>query len=420
MPVSLFAGSARDGVEVLSVSEVAVDVDGVQGWFLEAVEKHRQGDLSGAEADYRRLLEQVPDHVATVYNLGLACYEQERFSEAAASYAQAATLAPEDPDIWYNLGLALKAQENLEEAAVCYQSAIELAPDDVDSHYNLGIVMNELHRFEEAADCFGKVLARQPGHLSALNNLGVVFHHLQRKEEAIDCFRRVAELGHKPKAAEHILAALEGETTAAPPAEYVQTLFDDFSERFDQRLLEELEYRVPEALRRMLDSLPSVPDHFANVIDLGCGTGLSGITFLDVADRLIGVDLSTGMIEVAEGKELYDRLQAGDITEFLEESDERYSLFVASDVFTYLGDLTRVFAAVKGKAEPGSYFLFSTEGCAGEDFVLRPSGRYAHARSYIETLATANGFAVEACRAEEIRKERGEWIMGDLFALRLR
>ncbi|MFC1513290.1 tetratricopeptide repeat protein [Thermodesulfobacteriota bacterium] len=404
----------------MSGSDVAVEDKGVQVCFQEALDKHQQGDLSGAEAGYRWLLEQVPEHVVALYNLGLVCFEQERFSEAAESYAQAATLVPKDPDVWYNLGLALKAQGSIAEAAVCYESAIELAPDDIDSHYNLGIVMHDLHRFVEAEACFGKVLSMHSDHASALNNLGVVYHHLGRKEEAIACFQRVIELGHRPEAAAHILAALTGTTTQAPPPEYVRTLFDDFSARFDQRLLEELEYKVPEALRRMLDALPGVPENFANVIDLGCGTGLSGITFLDVANRLTGVDLSPGMIEVAEEKELYDRLQAADIISFLAESDETYDLFVAADVLIYLGDLAGVFAAVKGKARPGSYFIFSTEGSEGEDFVLRPSGRYAHAISYIETLAAANGFAVVACQTEGIRKERGQWINGDLFALRLR
>ncbi|MDH4322260.1 MAG: methyltransferase domain-containing protein, partial [Desulfobulbaceae bacterium] len=201
--------------------------------------------------------------------------------------------------------------------------------------------------------------------------------------------------------------------------EYVRSLFDDFSERFDQRLLAELEYKVPEALRWMLDTLPAAPELFANVIDLGCGTGLSGITFRDVAERMTGVDLSTGMIEVAAKKDLYDRLETCDIKDFLAESNEVYDLFVAADVLIYLGDLTSFFAAVSGKAAPGSYLLFSTESCDAEDFVLQPSGRYAHARSYIESLAAAHGFEVAACMTDGIRKERGEWIMGDLFALRL-
>ncbi len=407
------------GVSGLSASGVEVDGKVVRGCFQEALAKHRQGDLAGAEADYRCLLAHHPDHVETLYNLGLACYGQQRYAEAAASYAQAATLAAEDPDIWYNLGLALKAQDNHEAAAVCYESAIELTPDDIDCHYNLGIVMHEMHRFEEAAKCFGAVLDLQPDHASALNNLGVVYHHLDRREEAVACFQRVVELGHKPEAAEHILAALTGTTTPAPPPEYVRSLFDDFSERFDQRLLNELEYKVPEAMRWMLDASPDAPELFANVIDLGCGTGLSGITFRDVAERLTGVDLSSGMIGVAEKKDLYDRLATGDIKDFLAESDEVYDLFIAADVLIYLGDLTRFFAVVRGKAGPGSYLLFSTESCEGEDFILRSSGRYAHARSYIESLAAAHGFVVAACMTEGIRKERGEWIMGELFALRL-
>ena len=402
------------------MSGMVADDNAVQARFQEAVHKHQQGDLSGAVADYRCLLERVPDHVEAVFNLGVACFEQNLFEEAAVSYVQATDLAPDDPDIWFNLGLTMKAQGNHEGAVVCYESAIELAPDDLDSHYNLGIVLNELWRLEEAVESFKKVLALNPEHISALNNLAVVYHSLDRREEAIECYRRAADLGHKPESASHILAALTGATTDAPPVEYVRSLFDDFSERFDQCLLEDLEYKTPESLRRMLDELPGVPELFANVIDLGCGTGLSGITFRDVANRLTGVDLSTGMIEVAEKKDLYDRLESGDITSFLEDGGEGYDLFVASDVLIYLGDLARVFAAVREKAQPESYFLFSTESCEEDGFVLRVSGRYAHARSYIEALAEANGFDVVTCQQEGIRKERGDWIMGDLYVLQLR
>ena len=58
------------------------------------------------------------------------------------------------------------------------------------------------------------------------------------------------------------------------------------------------------------------------------------------------------------------------------------------------------------------------ESCEGSGYVLRSSGRFAHSRSYLEGLAKAHGFAIELNRNIGIRKERGEWIMGDIFALR--
>ncbi len=391
----------------------------VQRQFQIAIDKYQQGDLPGAASSYRSILKIAEDHVEAFYNLGVVCFEQNQFAEAAANYAQAATLAPDDPDIWFNLGLALKAQGKLEAAVTCYESALELDPEDVDCLYNLGVVFNELRKFDEAVKSFRKVLAVRPDHPSALNNLGVVYHNLDQREEAIACFRRVAVLGHNTESAKHILAALTGATTHAPPTEYVRTLFDDFSERFDQCLLEELEYKTPELLSRLLLDLPTAPEFFNHVIDLGCGTGLSGMPFRAVAKRLTGVDLSTGMVMEAAKKGVYDQLEAADITSFLAESDEGYDLFVATDVFVYLGDLTKIFGEIQGKARPGSYFLFSTESYNKENFILRASGRYAHAKTYIETLAVEHGFIVEVCQREGIRKERGQWIMGDLFVLRL-
>jgi predicted TPR repeat methyltransferase len=38
----------------------------------------------------------------------------------------------------------------------------------------------------------------------------------------------------------------QAETPSAPPKEYVEALFDGYSDRFDTALLEDLGYRVPE------------------------------------------------------------------------------------------------------------------------------------------------------------------------------
>lgn len=50
----------------------------------------------------------------------------------------------------------------------------------------------------------------------------------------------------------HWLAVLRGETTASAPAEYVAGLFDGYADRFDEHLVETLEYRTPELLSQEL------------------------------------------------------------------------------------------------------------------------------------------------------------------------
>ena len=45
------------------------------------------------------------------------------------------------------------------------------------------------------------------------------------------------------------------------------------------------------------------PLHFGAMLDLGCGTGLAGAAFRPLVDRLVGVDLSPGMVAQAESKD---------------------------------------------------------------------------------------------------------------------
>jgi len=66
-----------------------------------------------------------------------------------------------------------------------------------------------------------------------------------------------------------------------------------------------------------------------------------------------------------------------------------------------------------------SYFAFSTEVNLGDDYILRPTGRYAHSFSYIQTLAKSHGFKIVKHRPEAIRKEEGQEISGDVYILQL-
>ena len=77
-----------------------------------------------------------------------------------------------------------------------------------------------------------------------------------------------------------------------------------------------------------------------------------------------------------------------------------------------------LFSAIKCRTMAGAYFLFSTERCDDAEYVLRPSGRYAHSPAYIENLAGKFGFAIVYKDHVKIRMEGGVPLMGDIFVLR--
>jgi len=68
---------------------------------------------------------------------------------------------------------------------------------------------------------------------------------------------------------------------------------------------------MPNILRKVITDLGLINGKFKNVIDLGCGTGLVGERFRDIAGKLIGIDVSINMIHKAKKKNIYDELYEG-------------------------------------------------------------------------------------------------------------
>ena len=128
------------------------------------------------------------------------------------------------------------------------------------------------------------------------------------------------------------------------PRAYVARLFDDYAQRFDRHLVEELAYRGPALIAAAIDA--AAPGRrFARALDLGCGTGLAGAPLRARVERLEGVDLSPAMLAKARERGLYDALEAADIVDHLRRFGAAFDLIVAADALAYCGDLQPVFAA---------------------------------------------------------------------------
>src|SRR5262249_51580342 len=140
-----------------------------------------------------------------------------------------------------------------------------------------------------------------------------------------------------------------------------------------------------------------------DILDLGCGTGLTGVAFQDLARRLDGIDLSPAMIEKARSRAIYDHLAVGDI----EEAAGTYDLWLAADTLVYLGDLDRIFAAAKRSLRPGGRFLFTVERNPDAGFALGPKRRWRHAEAYLRETAARQGFSVAGLMACAPRHEAG-------------
>src|SRR5262249_37322411 len=141
---------------------------------------------------------------------------------------------------------------------------------------------------------------------------------------------------------------------------YVKVLFDNFASTFDVHL-QRLEYRAPELVVETLreNGLPAGRE--SDILDAGCGTGLCGTLLRDYARKLVGVDLSAGMLEKARASGRYDELTEGELTAFMRAHPASCDVIASADTLCYFGDLREPAVAAAAALRPGGRFAFSVE-----------------------------------------------------------
>ena len=148
----------------------------------------------------------------------------------------------------------------------------------------------------------------------------------------------------------------------------------------------------------------------------GCGTGLLGVCLGRLnGGYMIGVDVSTKMVEQAARHNVYDRFHTVNLHDALRDTPEGlYQVITALDVFIYAGDLTAAIPNAFRVLAPDGQLIFSCEVAdeAGPDLVLQANGRYAHKRSHIEALCRSAGFDEVAIEEITLRTEGGAPVPG--------
>jgi predicted TPR repeat methyltransferase len=259
-----------------------------------------------------------------------------------------------------------------------------------------------------AADLFEQALERAPNWAAAWFALGEAREKLGDLDAAARAFREA--LVADPADAQGAMARLaligRGDAPGALPQAYVARLFDDYAWRFDKHLTDNLGYRAPALIAEALSAI-APGRRFVSALDLGCGTGLMGAELRSHTDRLAGVDLSAAMIAKARERGFYHRLVVGDAAAMLGREPPGISdLIVAADAIVYVGDLAPLFAAVARALTSDGLFAFSVETCQ-DGFKLKPTMRFAHSRSYVETKAREVGLRPLLVRTASTRREAG-------------
>ena len=419
-----------------------------------AIRLHQQGHLEEAEQLYGNILNAVPEQPDALHFLGVLNHQLGRGEVGLRLMRQALALQPKHADIHNNLGNILKEQGRPEEAEAAYRRAIELAPGHVEALNNLGVLLKSRGELEEALAWFEAALRQVPSHPGAQRNLVATLTRLGRLDEAVEAARRAVDLGpdqseafrnlsdvlrragrlddavqvvrqwlsmapDHPIARHQLAAYLGNEIPDRASDEYITMIFDEFAATFDE-VLDGLDYRAPALIVAGMSAGMKSSDGRLDVLDAGCGTGLCGPLLRKYARRLVGVDLSAGMIAKARQRNCYDQLITAELTSFLQDSGETFDLIASADTLVYIGDLTALCAAVHDRLRPEGELVFTVEHAAdlegGAGYRLEPTGRYSHSRAYLERTLQNAGLTPRSISEVSPRKQLGRPVAGLLVA----
>ncbi len=351
-------------------ASLAAEVHALLGGILRQVGEKKQAQLLFEQALTR-------DPHLVMARVGLADLLQMRgeFEAAVAHYLQA----------WQG---SQGSGQGSEESG---RSGEQGSRQEPDIPYQIGMCLWKQGQGEAASPWFRQALSLQPNHSDARYMLAI--------------------LGELP---------LPDKT---PPA-WVTRLFDEYAPRFEQHLLEKLNYQGPQALLQGILAVAATQGSspwFEQALDLGCGTGLVGSQVRPYVQQLSGVDLSSRMVELSRQKGVYDQLVQGDLLELLQRTPERYDLILAADVFIYLGDLAQVFPACARVLNSGGLLAFTVELGSATGYELgATTGRFVHSESYVLQQAERAGLDPVYQQNFTLRREGEIAVPGALWCLRQR
>ena len=168
-------------------------------------------------------------------------------------------------------------------------------------------------------------------------------------------------------------------------------LYAKWAATYESSFVDAKQYRYPKAISEVFnENVPSNPDECARVVDIGCGTGLTGMYLSRLRSHLVidGLDISPEMLAEARRKKrmddspVYTHLDECDLTQPAVNKYEEYDALICSGTFTHghLGpdSLKNVLALVR----PAGWIVIgvNNEHFEGKDFQSELDSLAAHKR----------------------------------------
>lgn len=133
----------------------------------------KKGDIDGAEADFKAVVDQsggagdlAKDKVSAargLTGLGEVALKRQDLEAAVRRFSEALALAPDDEAAAYNVGEILFSNQKIDEAIPYFELAVKIRNDWPRPHHKLGLVYLNKGVYDKALEHFKTFIALDPG-----------------------------------------------------------------------------------------------------------------------------------------------------------------------------------------------------------------------------------------------------------------
>jgi Tfp pilus assembly protein PilF len=166
----------------------------------EAREAFVNGNFAKAEELYQKFVEQQPDNVVALANLGVAQFRQGKLTAAQLALERAIKADPNDAFSLTTLGAVMIEQDRIDDAIGYLERANEAQADDPITLNYLGVASSQVGQFGKAEQSLRRAITVKPEYAEAHFNLAVIYATAKPPSIALAKrhYEKALELGSSP------------------------------------------------------------------------------------------------------------------------------------------------------------------------------------------------------------------------------
>ncbi len=166
----------------------------IEELFRRGVASFQTGKLEDAERCFKKVLRQVPKHVAALNLLAIVLTELKKYKEAEPYLQSALNINSKSDVTFYNYGIILKALKRPSDALERFNQALSINSTVAETWNNRGTVLSDLRRYGEAIADFDRAILLNSNYSDAYCNKGKSLFELKCHNEALEAYEEAIAL----------------------------------------------------------------------------------------------------------------------------------------------------------------------------------------------------------------------------------